>query len=65
MVTVPVGTFKALRIRHSHWVWEEYWYSPEVKFWIKYEDRVYLEELVSFHPVPAPLTPPDREEVRR
>jgi hypothetical protein len=53
-VTVPAGTFKALHITHSRWVWEEYWYAPEVKFWVKYADRTYSEELVSFHPAPEP-----------
>ena len=52
MITVPAGTFKALRIKHAGWrgAWEQYWYAPDIKFWVRYEDPYYMEELVSFHP---------------
>ena len=38
-VTVPAGTFEALRLRHSGWDFAEHtWYAPEIGRHIRYRD---------------------------
>lgn len=65
-ISVPAGTFEALRIFHYGWGYTaEYWYAPAVRHIVRLEGmRGYVEELVSFHPAP-PRQPDKEQEVRR
>jgi len=38
-LTVPAGSFRALRIRHAGWGYSvQYWYAPEVRYFVRFEN---------------------------
>lgn len=38
-ITVPAGSFRALRIRHTGWGYSlQYWYAPEVRYFVRFEN---------------------------
>jgi hypothetical protein len=56
MVTVPAGTFWALRVEQDRSRYQEkYWYAPAVRWMIKRESsRNWKAEMVSFKLFPRP-----------
>jgi hypothetical protein len=63
-VAVPAGTFRALRIvREAHGsIADEYWYAPEVRWYVKWVGRrgkdEFQEVLQEYVPAPQTAVPP-------